>query len=421
MTFLKSLKQKQKSKAISYKRHLRKRHFKDEVFRRVGRLIALLALLFLVVFIGGLVYWAQDAFYRYEVELDLPSSLQDLSPPFFLQDGEGQHQRPHKLLGSMLSVYTVQDEPFEAILAPSWHRRLFKVMEEAKESPPRHQKLVSLPLEDSLDKALKKGGALSSFQASFIHQMKKENRLTKVMRLDFLTHSDSRDPQVAGIFSGFVSTLFLFCLTLGLSFPVAVLSALYLEEFAKPNRLTRLIEVNIANLASVPSVVFGLLGLAIFINFFGLPRSSSLVGGLTLSLMTLPTIIVASRSAIKSVPKSLRQAARGMGASDMQVVLHHVFPMALPGIITGTLIALARSLGETAPLLMVGMMAFIVDVPQSLLDPAAPLPVQIFSWVRNPEIGFLANASAAILALLLFLGSLNVLAIYLRGKYEHKW
>lgn len=404
----------------SYKKHLKRRHLKDDLFKRLGRAISFLALIFLIFFIGGLIYWAHDGFTRYEVTLDIPKAdYPNQSQP---SSFKGEKQSPRHLLSLMLVDYSFEDQPYESIFAPSWHRRLHDFIKARVQNPgDESPQSILLPLEDSLDKSIKRDEALSSFQASFIHRMKREDRLVKVFRYDFFSNSDSRDPQVAGVFAGFMTTLFLFCLTLLLSFPVAVLSALYLEEFAKPNRLTRLIEINIANLASVPSVVFGILGLAVFINLFGLPRSSSLVGGLTLSLMTLPTIIVASRSAIKSVPKSIRQAARGMGTSEMQVVLHHVFPIALPGIITGTLIALARALGETAPLLMVGMMAFIVDVPQSLLDPAAPLPVQIFSWVRNPEIGFLANASAAILVLLIFLGALNTLAIFLRGKYEHKW
>lgn len=405
-----------------YRKHLKRRHLKDALFKRLGRVISFLALVFLVFFIGGLIYWAHDSFTRYEVSLDIPNMENSSQLHGLFLEGENEiKQSPRQLLSHMVGDHFFEQEPFESIFAPSWHRRLYDFIKEKKEDPHHNLQSILLPLEDSLDKSLKRDEALSSFQASFIHRIKRENRLVKVFRFDFFTNSDSRDPQVAGVFAGFITTLFLFCLTLFISFPIAVLSALYLEEFAKPNRLTRLIEINIANLASVPSVVFGILGLSVFINFFGLPRSSSLVGGLTLSLMTLPTIIVASRSAIKSVPKSIRQAARGMGASEMQVVLHHVFPIALPGIITGTLIALARALGETAPLLMVGMMAFIVDAPQSLLDPAAPLPVQIFSWVRNPEIGFLANASAAILVLLIFLGALNILAIFLRGKYEHKW
>tara|TARA_A100000171_G_C2136413_1_gene150614 strand:- start:2380 stop:3582 length:1203 start_codon:yes stop_codon:yes gene_type:complete len=397
------------------KGHLGKRHRRDRLFRAFGRLSAFLALGFLIVFIGGLVFWAYEGFSRYEVQVNLSLSSKT-------RQGSSA---PEDLMDSVLKYYGLSKKDLPQIFAPSWHKRFYhyaisKENSEGSRVSSQHVK-IWLPLNDSFDKCLKKKQCLSSSQKLFLDKVKKEGHLRKKFRFDFFTSSDSRDPQTAGIFAGIISTTFLFFITLLLSFPVAVLSALYLEELAKPSRLTRLIEVNITNLASIPSVVFGILGLAIFINFFGLPRSSSLVGGMTLSLMTLPTIIVASRSAIKAVPKSIRQAARGIGASEMQIIIHHVFPIAIPGIITGTLIALARALGETAPLLMVGMMAFIVDAPKSILDPAAPLPVQIFSWVRNPETGFLANASAAILFLMLFLGALNTLAIYLRGKYEHKW
>jgi phosphate transport system permease protein len=209
--------------------------------------------------------------------------------------------------------------------------------------------------------------------------------------------------------------------TLVLSFPLAVGAAVYLEEFAPKNRWTDLIEVNINNLAAVPSIVFGLLGLAVFLNVFGLPRSAPLVGGMVLALMTLPTIIISTRAALKAVPPSIREAAYGLGASQMQVVTHHVIPLAMPGILTGTIIGMAQALGETAPLLMIGMFAFIVDVPGSPTDPASALPVQIYSWAGKPELGFVEKTSAAILVLLAFLIIMNALAVFLRKKFERRW
>jgi phosphate transport system permease protein len=205
------------------------------------------------------------------------------------------------------------------------------------------------------------------------------------------------------------------------SFPLGVAAAVYLEEFAPRSRWTDLIEVNINNLAAVPSIVFGLLGLAVFINFFGLPRSAPLVGGLVLTLMTLPTIIIASRAALKSVPPSIREAALGVGASKMQAIFHHVLPLALPGMLTGTIIGMAQALGESAPLLMIGMVAFIVDIPQSVLDPSAVLPVQIYLWADSPERGFVEKTSAAIMVLLGFLIVMNALAVILRKKFERRW
>jgi len=210
-------------------------------------------------------------------------------------------------------------------------------------------------------------------------------------------------------------------ITLMLSFPIGVSAAVYLEEFAPTNKWTDMIEVNINNLAAVPSIVFGLLGLAMFINFFGMPRSAPLVGGLVLTLMTLPTIIIASRAALKSVPPSIREAALGIGASRMQTVTHHVLPLALPGMLTGTIIGMAQALGESAPLLMIGMVAFIVDIPSGPMDPATVLPVQVFLWADSPERAFVEKTSAAIMVLLGFLILMNLIAVLLRRRFERRW
>jgi phosphate transport system permease protein len=210
-------------------------------------------------------------------------------------------------------------------------------------------------------------------------------------------------------------------IVLALALPIGVMASIYLEEFAPKNRWTDLIEVNINNLAAVPSIVFGLLGLAVFLNYFGMPRSAPLVGGLVLSLMTLPTIIIASRAALKAVPPSIREAALGMGASKMQTTFHHVVPLAMPGMLTGTIIGMAQALGETAPLLMIGMVAFIVDVPQGFTDPSTALPVQIYLWADSPERAFVERTSAAIIVLLGFLLVMNLLAVFLRRKFERRW
>jgi phosphate transport system permease protein len=218
-----------------------------------------------------------------------------------------------------------------------------------------------------------------------------------------------------------VGSFWTLLITLLLSFPVGAAAALHLEEFAPKGRVTDWIEININNLAAVPSIVFGLLGLALFLNFFGFPRSAPLVGGMVLALMTLPTVIIAGRAAIRSVPPSIREAALGVGASPLQVALQHVLPLALPGLLTGTIIGMARALGETAPLLMIGMVAFIVDVPSGVADPATVLPVQIFLWADAPERAFMAKTSAAILVLLAFLISMNLAAILLRNRFERRW
>jgi phosphate transport system permease protein len=241
------------------------------------------------------------------------------------------------------------------------------------------------------------------------------------LSLDFLAGSDATEPDRVGIWGAFKGSLLTMIVTLLLAFPVAVLSAVYLEEYAPRNRWTDIIEVSINNLAAVPSIIFGLLGLAVFLNTMHLPRSAPLVGGLTLALMTMPVIVIAGRNAIKSVPPSIRDAALGIGASRIQVVFHHVLPLALPGILTGTIIGMARALGETAPLLMIGMRAFIATPPSGFSDPASVLPVQIFLWSDEVSRGFVEKTSAAILVLLAFLMTMNGVAIYLRNKFEKRW
>jgi len=237
----------------------------------------------------------------------------------------------------------------------------------------------------------------------------------------FLEASDATDPSAVGVWGALKGSFLTIVVTMLLAFPVGVLSALYLEEFAARNRWTDAIEVSINNLAAVPSIIFGLLGLAVFLNFMHLPRSAPLVGGLTLALMTMPVIVIAGRNAIKSVPPSIRDAALAVGASRMQVVFHHVLPLALPGILTGTIIGMARALGETAPLLMIGMRAFIATPPHGITDPATVLPVQIFLWSDEVGRGFVEKTSAAIIVLLVFMLLMNGLAIYLRNRFERRW
>ena len=241
------------------------------------------------------------------------------------------------------------------------------------------------------------------------------------LSLGFLTMSDSTDPATAGVWGALKGSFLTIVVTMALAFPVGVLSAIYLEEFAARNRWTDMIEVSINNLAAVPSIIFGLLGLAVFLNFMHLPRSAPLVGGLTLALMTMPVIVIAGRNAIQAVPPSIREAALGVGASKMQVVFHHVLPLALPGILTGTIIGMARALGETAPLLMIGMRAFIAVPPSGITDPSSVLPVQIFLWSDEVDRAFVEKTSAAIIVLLLFMLLMNGLAIYLRNRFERRW
>jgi phosphate transport system permease protein len=262
---------------------------------------------------------------------------------------------------------------------------------------------------------------LKDDQMGWLDRLVAQERIKQRFNTTFFTNGDSRDPEMAGIGGAVMGSLFTLFVTLALSFPIAVAAAVYLEEFAPTNRWTDLIEVNINNLAAVPSIVFGLLGLAVFLNFFNVPRSAPLVGGLVLSLMTLPTIIIASRAALKSVPPSVREAALGVGASQTQMVTHHVLPLALPGMLTGTIIGMAQALGESAPLLMIGMVAFIVEIPKSVFDPSTVLPVQIYLWADSPERAFVERTSAAIMVLLGFLITMNALAVILRKRFERRW
>ncbi len=289
---------------------------------------------------------------------------------------------------------------------------------------------VRLPADDEVDMFLKgyirrdvpqRDRRLSDKQIQWIDQLVAAGRLEKKFNTTFFTAGDSREPELAGIRGAVAGSMLTLAVTLLLSFPIGVATAVYLEEFAPRNRWVDLIEVNINNLAAVPSIVFGLLGLAVFLNVFGMPRSAPLVGGLVLTLMTLPTIIIASRASLKSVPPSIREAALGIGASKMQTITHHVLPLAMPGMMTGTIIGMAQALGETAPLLMIGMVAFIVDVPHKLTDPATVLPVQIYLWADAPERAFVERTSAAIMVLLVFLISMNAAAVFLRRKFERRW
>ncbi len=264
-------------------------------------------------------------------------------------------------------------------------------------------------------------GRLNDKQAGWVNTLLDSGEMEKRFNWVFLTASDSREPESAGIRGALMGSLYTLLVTFVLSFPVGVAAAIYLEEYAPKNKWTDFIEVNINNLAAVPSIIFGLLGLAIFLNFFNLPRSVPLVGGLVLTLMTLPTIIISSRASIKAVPPSIREAALGIGASKMQMIMHHLLPLAMPGMLTGAIIGMAQALGETAPLLMIGMVAFIVDLPQGITDPATVLPVQIFLWADSPERAFVEKTSAAIMVLLGFLIIMNTLAVLLRRRLERRW
>jgi len=277
---------------------------------------------------------------------------------------------------------------------------------------------VTGEIDKNLDESLRQ---ISNQEAAWIDQLESNGRIKQKINSAFFTNGDSREPELAGILGAFMGSFFSLLVCFLISFPIGIMTAVYLEEFARKSRFSDFIEVNINNLAAVPSIVFGLLGLSIFLNVFGLPRSTPLVGGMVLALMTLPTIIIASRASLRSVPPSVRQAALGLGASKTQTTFHHTVPLAMPGMLTGTIIGMAQALGETAPLLMIGMVAFVVDIPHGVVDTATSLPVQIFLWADSPEKGFLERTSAAIIVLLFFLIAMNLLAVILRRRLERRW
>lgn len=264
-------------------------------------------------------------------------------------------------------------------------------------------------------------GRLSDNQKAWLTQLQDNAQVRTQFNTMFFSRGDSREPESAGILVSLIGSALSIVVCIALALPVGVATAIYLQEFAPKNKLTDFIEININNLAAVPSIIFGLLGLAIFLNFFGVPRSSSLAGGMVLALMILPVIVIASRNALRTVPQSMKDAAKALGATRMQVVFHHTLVYALPGIMTGVILSIARAFGETAPLIMIGMVAFVADAPRGFTDAATTMPVQVFLWSNNPELGFVEKTSAAILILLGLMIMLNGLAIYIRKKFEIKW
>ncbi|MFN7709370.1 MAG: phosphate ABC transporter permease PstA [Holosporales bacterium] len=396
---------------------LRRRYRRDALLRHLCRISTFIAVSFVAVLCSGIVWFALPGLKRHEVliQVDFPQSLPQsgLALPNLLSRGF------HK-------VASASTDEALGLISPGAHRVLWHKMRH-KPHLLGHTKRIWLPLNDTADQFLKgkvsrasgeDAQQLSDPQIELLEQWQRQNQIRSKWHTKIFTHSDSRLPDQAGLFSAFLGSLWLLLITFMVACPLGVAAAIYLEEFAKPGFLSRLIEVNISNLAAVPSIVFGLLGFAVFLSLGGLPRSSVLVGGLTLSLMALPTIIIATRTALRTVPKSLRDAALGLGASRIQTTFHQVLPLALPGIATGTLISLSRTLGETAPLLMVGMMAYVGSSPTSPLDPSSALPVQVFNWARLPEPGFLANAAVGLMVLLVLLGLLNWCAFKIREKCQ---
>ena len=420
----------QKDIAQAVKASLKKRRAREARFKAIGLGAVILGMAFLLILLVSIVTTGLPAFTQTTIRLDV-SFDQNLFADGELTEKTIRAADFHGLVKSTLrakfpSVKKRRDK--KALYTMVSNGTPYQLRDILLENPSLVGQTVSVWVladdeVDSLYKGSKKPdeSRLSDKQLAWIKQLDAEGSIKKRFNWTFLSNGDSREPEQSGIKGAIVGSFFVVLVTLLLSFPMGVAAAIYLEEYAPQNRWTDLIEININNLAAVPSIVFGLLGLAVYINFLGMPRSAPLVAGLVLTLMTLPTIIIASRAALKSVPPSLREAALGLGASKMQMIFHHVLPQAMPGMLTGSIIGMAQALGETAPLLMIGMVAFIVDIPQGLLDPATVLPVQIYLWADSPEQAFLERTAAAIMVLLLFLVAMNLLAVWLRKKFEKRW
>ena len=403
------------------RRRIRRRYAAERRFRLIGLGAVLLSAGFLAFLLISMLGNGIRGFTQTEVRLDVDFTRSNLFlDPAALQGFGGEQALANADFERALIEAAEAQYGAGAARLFSEGARL-RVRDAVRDDPSILASRVSLwlPASTAIDVAVKSMGDAESERLAT--RLAETGRLRTGLNWTFLTGADSTDPTLVGIWGAFKGSLLTMIVTLALAFPIGVLSAVYLEEYAPRNRWTDMIEVSINNLAAVPSIIFGLLGLAIFLNFMHLPRSAPLVGGLTLALMTMPVIVIAGRNAIKSVPPSIRDAALGIGASRIQVVFHHVLPLALPGILTGTIIGMARALGETAPLLMIGMRAFVATPPGGFSDPASALPVQIFLWSDEVNRGFVEKTSAAIIVLLAFLLAMNGLAIYLRNRFEQRW
>lgn len=411
---------------------LPRRRRKELLFKSVGMFATTVGIVFLGVFFATLILEGSSAFKQTFMQLDVELSEDVLAP-----DGD-LDLRYADFDGLIRAALRAQ---LPDVTGRSDRRELYRIVSvgagyQLRDLLADNPKLLGttqtlwVPASSNVDMLIKGNidaeideslRPISDKQIAWVTALADAGRLETRFNRALFSNGDSREPELAGIKGAVMGSLYMLLVTITLSFPIGVAAAIYLEEFAPRNRWSDLIEVNINNLAAVPSIVFGLLGLAVFINWAALPRSAPLVGGLVLTLLTLPVIIIASRAAIKAVPPSIREAALGLGASQMQVVFHHVLPLAMPGMLTGTIIGMSRALGESAPLLMIGMVAFIVDVPGSLTDPATALPIQIYLWADSPERAFAERTSAAIIVLLGFLLVMNLTAVILRKRMERKW
>lgn len=411
---------------------LGRRYRKEQGFRILGLLATAVGVIFLAVFFATLFNQGSSAFFQSWIKLDVDFSEDALAP-------DGQLDVEFADFDGL--VKSAMRKIFPEVTDRRQRRELYKLVSIAagfqlRDMITRNPDLlgttrgvlvpasadVDMVVKGDIDRNVEQSlRHVSDMEIAWIDRLTSENRLVSRFNLALFTNGDSREPELAGIRGALMGSFYMLIVTIALSFPLGTAAAVYLEEFAPRNRWSDLIEININNLAAVPSIIFGLLGLAVFINWIGIPRSAPFVGGLVLSLLTLPVIIIASRAAIKAVPPSIREAALALGASKMQMVFHHVLPLAMPGMLTGAIIGMSRALGESAPLLMIGMVAFIVDVPKGFMDPATALPVQIYLWADSPERAFAERTAAAIIVLLGFLLVMNLAAVIMRKRVERRW
>ncbi len=412
-----------------------KRVNKEKLFKLYGVSAIIFALSMLIFLLTTITYNGFSAFYETRIKLDIYFN-EELIDPLGNRENETLYSADYSkvISQSLFKFLNINKEhpKSKEISKLVTFNSFLTVRDQVLKNPDiiGETKTLNLIASDDIDQMIKgnidinlseENRKITDYQIEAIEKLKSNGNISKVFNKTFFTNSDSREPEVSGILGAMIGSFYCLLVALLISVPLGVSAAIYLQEFAKKNKFTDFIEININNLAAVPSIVFGLLGLSVYINFFGLPRSTPLVGGLVLALMSLPTIVIVTRASLLAVPDTIRDGAMALGASKMQSIFNQVLPLATPGICTGVIISLARALGETAPLLMIGMIAFIPDLPTSILDPATALPAQIFMWADHPERAFMERTSAAILILLSFLIVMNAGAIYIRNKFEKKW
>ncbi len=411
-----------------------KRKKSERNFQLLGRGAIAVAVAFLVVLFSSIFSKGLPGFFQYYVEIEVDIDREKLDPTGIfsqqsLYDGDARGVIRSALYAAVGAEGRSNKRAAGKLISPGAEQRLRKMVYNDPSLMDTTQTL-RFAMDDDVDSFLRgfinretpeKDRRINDRMVEYIDRLQADGKIIYAFSDYLIFGSASRNPEMAGIYGAFIGSILTLSVCLVLAFPIGVATAIYLEEIAPKNRITEIVEININNLAAVPSVVFGILGLAVFIGIFGMPRSIPLIGGVVLALMTLPTIIISSRAAIRAVPPSVREAALGVGASQIQTIFHHVIPLAMPGMLTGTIIGMAQALGETAPLLMIGMVAFIVDVPGSVTDPGTVLPVQIFMWADFAERMFVQKTSAAIIVLLAFLITMNAAAIVVRKKLERRW